>query len=223
MAIRSQARFRWCRLLAGWLLIAPIPIVAAEVWTGPIVAFSKSGADSPTDPANQDAMTANVVITRNFAGGIINIAQENTFSQTVSPADTEWAFAGLNGNPTGAGFSATLCAVTPSPCSFDNWFDAQGENSMGQFLVGRPAVVHLITDDIYADVTFTEWTNANAGSRVTYERSSPGSVPIPLPLWAMLLAAGMLALLGRRRLDNAGHPRPWLLPMGQTAGIDGER
>ena len=196
LAVRTRYFALVCRCLSVFVLVmAP---AFAEVWTGPTVTFSKTGADDPTDPAFQDAITANVVITRPRLGGIYNIAQETGFSQTDSPRGTEWAFSGVNTNPSGAAFSASACAATPSPCFMQPWFEAQGENSMGELIQDRPAVVHLIAEDIWIDVLFTEWTIGGLGSRVTYERSSPGTVPVPLPLWALALVAAGFAAAGAR-------------------------
>jgi len=46
-------------------------------------------------------------------------------------------------------------------------------------MVGRDAVLHLITEDIYIDITFTAWGTSGAGS-FTYRRST-ASVPPPPP------------------------------------------
>ncbi|MEO1035503.1 MAG: hypothetical protein AAFX44_08085 [Pseudomonadota bacterium] len=188
-------------VLVCCLVVLPVAADAFEVWDGPPVSYSKAGTDNPNDPAFQDELTTNVRITRGFQGGIYNVAQESFFSQTTSPADTEWAFSGLNGSPSGSAFSATNCANSPGLCDFRNWFDAQGENSMGENLVGRPAVVHLITDDIYLDLTFSEFTNVNLGARVAYERASPSSsVPVPLPAWAVMLIALLIVWVGGRTI-----------------------
>jgi hypothetical protein len=39
-------------------------------------------------------------------------------------------------------------------------------------MVGRNAVVHLITDDIYIDIRFTQWSCCGAGG-VSYLRGTP--------------------------------------------------
>ena len=97
-------------------------------------------------------------------------------------------------------FNAENCAAPEAPCQFSNWWNAQGPNTQGQNLVARPAVVHLLTNDIYLDLVFTEWANADSGGDMAYERSTSNSdPPNPVPSstsGTLVLLLGMLTWLG---------------------------
>ena len=189
-------------LLAGFVSTA-----SAEVWTGPTMTFAKAGSDDAALPENQDLLTPNVAITRKSSGGLFNIVTESSFDRNISPADTEWAFADLDGNPMGIAFSAEICAAAEETCQFSNWWNAQGPSSQGLNLVGRPAVVHLLTDGIYLDLMFTEWADATSGGAVAYDRST-SVPPVPVPSsrsGALVLLAILTALavkLVRRRMQD---------------------
>jgi len=74
---------------------------AQTVWTGLSESFSKAANADWTLASNQDAITPNVILTRQTIEGIFNIAVVNSFDRFTgqnAPADTEWAFAGIN-NP----------------------------------------------------------------------------------------------------------------------------
>jgi hypothetical protein len=191
-------------ILAGFVSTA-----SAEVWTGPTVTFAKAGSDDPALPENQDQLTPNVAITRQSSGGLFNAVTELTFNRNISPADTEWAFSGLDGNLAGIAFNAEICSAPEGTCRFSNWWNAQGPFTQGLNLVGRPAVVHLLTDDIYLDLMFTEWADATTGSAMAYERStSNGVTPVPVPssrsgaLVLLAILTGLAVRLVRRPLQD---------------------
>lgn len=133
---------------------------AQTEWTGPKITFTKAGNQDETNPDFQDRITENVIITRGARKGIYNIAQESAFAgggnpsapKGASPIDTEWAFGTI--------------AAGVGTLSFGTWSEAMDDNPPGQ--VNRDMVVHLITDDIYIDIKFTEWGQ----STFTYERST---------------------------------------------------
>lgn len=183
-------------ILAGFVSTA-----SAEVWTGPTMTFAKAGSDNPALPENQDQLTPNVAITRQLSGGLFNAVTESTFTRNISPADTQWAFSGLDGNPADLAFNAEICATAEGTCQFSNWWNAQGPSTQGLNLVGRPAVVHLLTDDIYLDLVFTEWADGMSGSAMAYERSTSNGVPpVPVPFsrsGALVLLAILTALAVR--------------------------
>jgi hypothetical protein len=143
------------------LTVAP----AATIWNGgPPLTFSKSGADDPTQAANQDRITANVWITRGGLEGIYNAKSESSFTHFASPADTEWA----------DGSAANFGSLT-----FTDW------NTWVKVIhppgppatVNLPAVVHLISDDIYIDIKFTSWFT---GGDFSYQRATaPAATNVP--------------------------------------------
>ena len=99
-------------------------------------------------------------ITRGNTMGIYNADLEEAFNlenggigvDNVSPAGTEWAFSGLNGNPV---FSYGQGAAEYQNLTFSDWETASGgTHSFPVNLVENAAVVHLVSDDIYLDLQF---------------------------------------------------------------------
>ena len=136
-------------------------------------------ADGPsTDPANQDRITDNVWLTRDTLEGIYNIKQETEYDKLIfhAPADTLWA-TDLNN----AG--KTIAAANYQDLAFTYWRDAYG-GQVGSSIVNRNAVVHLLTDDIYLDLRFTDWGLGGVGGfaymrAVAPARSRPPAITTP--------------------------------------------
>ena len=128
-------------------------IQSAIIWTGPTFTFTKNDGADPNVEQNQDRITDNVWITRGNSGGqIYNAKEENNSSKSTSPADTEWA----------VGTTADIESLTFLP-----FRDAISPRNV----VGVDLVLHLITDDIYIDVKFTQWSSGRQGG-FAYERST---------------------------------------------------
>ena len=72
--------------------ITPNPGVERELWTGPVITFTKAPNTDPTNSANQDRITDNVWITRGASGQIYNIMTETEAEKNTSPKGTTWAF-----------------------------------------------------------------------------------------------------------------------------------
>jgi hypothetical protein len=208
--LRSAFAVRTDILLCLALALASSAAADPIVWTGPAVTFSKVGADDPALEENQDRLTDNVWITRGGAaqGGIFNIApgQETSYDFTnhMSPFDTEWAtdLVGDNGEE-------TIAASNFAALDFTTWavaFGGPGGSLMGNIL-SKNAVVHLITDDIYLDILFTQF---DFNGLVAYERSSPASPPgdyngdgtvdaADYTVWRDAMEAGAITLLSRNQ------------------------
>ncbi len=92
-----------------------------------------------------------------------NIAQESTYTDFVSPVDTEWAF----------GTTANLSNLT-----FDSWENTHGSDPLGT--IGQSMVLHLITDDIYIDITFDSWSAGRSGGQggFSYTRTTAPAASI---------------------------------------------
>jgi hypothetical protein len=170
----------------------PAPIAAAIIWAAGAPGVSTLTFAKPAfaDPAAaNDPISPIVALARADDRGLYNLAAEAAYVDDLSPAGTEWAFAGLDGNP------ATIGAADFAILNFSDWRNALG----GRFaLLGnienRPGVLHLIEEDIYLDITFTAWGGPSSGGHFTYTRTAP----IPEPVWGALLC-GSLPLLFRRR------------------------
>ena len=141
-------------------VVAPLTH-AATVWDGPLITYSQPGTD-PTQAANQDRLTPNVSLTRNFNEGLFNAVKEAGFNRGdfSSPTDTEWAYGTL----------ANYASHT-----YTTWTAMSGKNP--PTMVGKQAVLHFISEDIYLSVKFTAW--GGAGSGFSYQRSTPAVVSPP--------------------------------------------
>ncbi|MEO0974387.1 MAG: hypothetical protein AAFX85_14955, partial [Pseudomonadota bacterium] len=145
---------------------------AQTIWSGFDFAFEKPNGADPLDPVNQDRMTDAVWLTRGEDQGLFNIRQEEVFSGG-SPADTEWAFAGLDGNPD------VVSAENFDQLNFTNWTDSLGgQGDLARNILDRDGVVHLISDDIYVDIRFTSWTRSAGGGGFAYLRGTAPPPPV---------------------------------------------
>jgi hypothetical protein len=161
----------------GFLILSVVVSDRAQaqtVWTGFEFSFTKpNNTADPQLPENQDRITDNVWITRNANQGIFNINIEDGYFGD-SPSDTEWA-TDIN-NP-----SDTIAATNWANLDFDSWINAYGgpgSLALLERLTSRNAVVHLITDDIYLDLRFTDWGVQCCGG-FSYERSLAPDIPGP--------------------------------------------
>ncbi len=127
---------------------------AATIWSGPRVNFTKLNGTDASQPENQDRITPNVWITRAATRGLFN-AKTETFYSGLSPADTEWAY----------GTTANFASLTYKP--WIEWHERNPPDS-----VGKDAVLHLKSEDIYIDIKFTFWS-VQAGGGFGYTRSTP--------------------------------------------------
>ena len=168
------------------LLLAAKLGLAATVWSGPPISV-----DSRTQP---DMLTAHVWIARGAYLGIYNAKTETSFTHYLSPADTEWA----DGS-----------ATNYANLSFTDWNDWTKTIHNGPpNTIGIPAVVHLISEDIYLDITFTGWS---VGGYYAYVRTTPASGPnqtptvtITNPVTGTVLAAPATLNLAARAVDADG-------------------
>jgi len=128
--------------------------VDGTIWTGANISFSKTDSASPTVEANQDRITDNVWITRGNNGGqIYNAKTENSASKSNSPDDTEWAVGNIE---------------SINDLDFKPFRSAIGKP---QDVVGLDLVLHLISDNIYLSVKFSDWSQSKGGG-FAYTRST---------------------------------------------------
>lgn len=125
-----------------------------RIWTGDAINFIKSNYADWTLPENQDYITDSVILTRGDTQSIFNIANESSYS-AGAPSDTEWAVGSTDILPL-LNFDTFVNTVENSPQSF----------------IGIPLVLHLISDNLYLDVTLTSWTGGNNGGGFSYTRST---------------------------------------------------
>ncbi len=142
------------RAVAVASLVAGLTLRAGSVWTGPAIIYDQP-APVPTQVTNQDHLTPKVWLTRAASKGLFN-AYSETNATALSPADTEWAFGTLDQH-------ASL--------NYTNWL-AWLNGQSPTTLVGQPVVLHLVSEDIYLSVQFTNWVPGGSGG-FAYERSTP--------------------------------------------------
>jgi hypothetical protein len=147
----------------------------ATIWDGPTITFNHA---SGVGTSVQDQLTPDVWLTRDVIEGLFNAFSEAAYTKhSISPANTEWAY----------GLLADYATLGYAP-----WETWNGKNPAS--MVGQPAVVHLISDNIYLSLTFTSW--GGTGGAYSYDRSTPLTVPEPsvgaLCGWSGLFAVAVL-------------------------------
>ena len=161
---------RWLslRTLPLLLLLAASPCAhAAEVWSGRIYPFTKLPYGDPTNPVNQDRITTQVWLTRANTMGLYNICKETSYAHNLSPKGTEWA----------TGNAVDWASLTFAP--WEVWAQMDPPNT-----VGVPAVVHLIAEDIYIDITFDSW--GQLGGMFSYHRAVQPPLPTHRTTWGRI-------------------------------------
>ena len=135
------------------------------IWNGPPITITKSNLADWNLESNQDRIISTIWLTRKDDQGQFNIAQETGYSGG-SPVDTEW----------GWGTTANIGSIT-----FYNWKDAtKNNNPYGDHenITDGPMVLHLITDNIYIDLTYNSWSSSGSGGGLSYTRSSNANLAI---------------------------------------------
>lgn len=124
-----------------------------KIWNGPSIEFTKLVGANPKDKLNQDEITASVSITRGDNGEIYNALLEEKAQKEISPLGTEWAI-GETSNIANLSFSSFRKAV------------GKPKN-----VVGKNLVLHIIKEDVYLSVQFTNWGQSQKGN-FSYRRST---------------------------------------------------
>ena len=133
---------------------------AATFWTGPNIGFFHQQG-GPSDP-----IIPTVALSRNAGGGLFNDAAGETFFNSLSsPVDTMWAF-GTLANATNLTYGT---------------FQSLRTGDTAANILNKSMVLHLINEDIYISVMFTNWTqfgNQTGVGSFGYTRSTaPAATP----------------------------------------------
>lgn len=136
---------------------------AQTVWNGPIITFTKADGVSISSATGQDKITNNVWLTRDVAEGLFNSVSEASYTKrSTSPAGTEWAYGDLANYKT---------------LSYQTWEVWNGKTPPSS--VNKPAVLHIIDENIYIGITFTNW-GVNGTGAFSYTRTTSLALPIIL-------------------------------------------
>jgi hypothetical protein len=151
---------------------------ASTFWNGSDITFTK-GVDGDSDVLVPGA----VAFSRGINEVLFNSVTEDGFG-AVSPEDTTWAV----GSPSMIGHLSA--GTIPSPSSFIPFTTVRANNANFDFAAyllngngsGGPItfVVHLVNEDTYLTLTFSDWGRFFSGS-FSYERSTPSAVTTPTP------------------------------------------
>lgn len=136
----------------------------ARTLKAPIIWNSGSLTFTKTAPGQQDCITANNCLTRITV--LYNSAREtvsgNQGCTYVGPANTEWAIGNI---------------ANWNTLTYRRLYSVNNCSPPG--MVGVPMVLHLISEDIYLQVTFNSWQSA--GSNFSYTRSTGPQVASAAP------------------------------------------
>lgn len=135
---------------------------ASTIWNGPTISFTHTDENGLSDQ-----ITSGVAFDRSSDGlGLYNSVTESGATAGISPADTEWAVGTLD----------QYDSPSYSPCPLE-----QGNYPPGY--IGTTFVVHLISEDIYFELTLTDWegSGGSPGKTFSYTRTTAGVVAPPTP------------------------------------------
>ena len=152
--------FGW-GIAPAFLLAAVSVAQASTVWSGPNTGFYHTQENGLADQ-----LTPGVSLTRGASGGLYNAVTEAGAVSGISPKDTKWAIGTL----------ANLSTLTNSPSNFGPCPLEAGGHPPGY--VGTTFVVHLTNEDIYLQLTLTNWggTGGVGDKTFGYVRSTPAAL-----------------------------------------------
>jgi hypothetical protein len=163
-AFNSQPIVFLQKIILAFLLVAMSSANASTIWNGPNIGFYHASSDG--DPV--DTLTTIVKLTRSTGGGgLYNSAIETGAASGISPKGTAWATGTLAQFTNGVVLTFGACPLEA------------GHHPPG--FIGTTYVVHLITNDIYLQLTLTNWggTSGIGDKSFGYIRSTPAPV-IPI-------------------------------------------
>jgi hypothetical protein len=160
--ITKLARTAAVFALAAVLL--PAAHAAATIWNGPTTNFVQQAVAFGQPPQADVLIPGAVSLTRNGSKWLYNTNVEPA-ADFGTPSDTEWSFGALSDY-------ASLTYQT---------FDSFRDGALNSVLTnGGPMVCHLINEDIYLSIKFTQWPHG--GGLIKYTRTTPNAVaPPPTP------------------------------------------
>lgn len=131
---------------------SPSPII--DVGT-PYPTWTSVGLLAPwTDLVNQDILSDSVALTRDFRGGIFNaMVESDQWNEQEAPTGTRWALL-----PEGKTFEEARCEL-----QFCSWLNCFAKYDI-QSMLNKPGVLHVMKEDAYYNIMFTNWTRTRDDS-----------------------------------------------------------
>ncbi len=179
------------RGIAPAFLLAAVSLTqAATIWNGPNIGFYHPFG------GGADQITNTVIITRGSGGGLYNSALEAGATPGISPKGTLWA----------VGTLANFNTLTYGACPLE-----AGNHPPG--FIGTTFVVHLLTNDIYLQLTLTNWGGAGSApgqQTFGYTRSTPAAgsptptISITNPASGTVFAAPATVSIGASATVSSG-------------------
>jgi len=165
----------WAALL---FLAIVVPSMRAQIlWTGPMMGFTQSVANS----TSRDTIVPGIQVTRNFSKWLYNPAATppETVADGDSPAGTLWAFGSLTNNLG----SLNFMTMSQHHSLAGGFFDT--------YLLNKAMVLKLVSSNIYIDVVFKQWPHGGGAFgwlRSTAPVAAP-TVSITNPVGGAVFAA----------------------------------
>ena len=153
------------RKFLSFSLLAVSSTSAATIWAESAVGVTNVDVIALADSGTVDNITTSIGLSRGLGGGIYDVNPD-------AGAQVRWAFSGLEGNPASIGADDYLTL------NFSNSFKGAfggGNGNVRPNVFNRRGVVHLVADDIYLEITITQWgrsSNVSSQASFAYTRTS---------------------------------------------------
>ena len=124
---------------------------AQTIWDSGSYTFTKTAV------GQKDSLTPQTALTRGSSAQLFNIFSESAANQgdcSWTPGNTQWAYGSI----------ANWRTLT-----YMNLWDLHGCNP--PTMIGQPMVLHLLAEDIYLQITFSDWQQGGGGN-FTYTRTT---------------------------------------------------
>jgi len=127
-------------------------------YSSEMVTFTKESNTVSTLEENQDRISDIVWLTRTNSDGLYNIYTEDSYSSGTSPDGVEWGFDK---------------SINLTPGSYGTW-STHNDEPMSYF--NQTISMHLIDENRFFDVEFTDWDEGYTGGGFSYNR-------VEIPAW----------------------------------------
>lgn len=148
-----------------WLVCFILNLVLCVTSQGQTIWNSGSLTFVKTSAGQTDNITTDTHLTRGTRHPIYNaVTESDAGGQNWTPGNTQWAFGTINNWNT---------------LTYQNlWTILGGSGNIPTNIISGPLVAHLLSEDIYLQITFTSW--ASGSGNFTYTRTTGPALPVTL-------------------------------------------